>query len=128
MDMMYELKDKLCEEMNIASKEIVRKPGLNTGDLEYVHMLSDTIKNIDKIDWLEDEGYSQDGRDDDGYGQGMSYAQRRDGRNKNQGGRRRYSQDDGRSKMMDHIRMAIDSADERDRDKIKRFLRDLENA
>lgn len=30
--------------------------------------------------------------------------------------------------MMEHIKMAIDSADERDREKIKRFMRDLENA
>ena len=30
--------------------------------------------------------------------------------------------------MMEHIEMAIDSADERDREKIKRFMRELENA
>ena len=29
---------------------------------------------------------------------------------------------------MEHIEMAIDSADERDREKIKRFMRELENA
>ena len=29
--------------------------------------------------------------------------------------------------MMEHIEMAIDSANERDREKIKRFMRDLEN-
>ena len=42
--------------------------------------------------------------------------------------RGRYSRDDGRSEMMEHIEMAIDSADERDREKIKRFMRELENA
>lgn len=48
------------------------------------------------------------------------YSSRRDSRG-------RYSRDDGRSEMMEHIEMAIDSADERDREKIKRFMRELEN-
>ena len=60
MEKIYELKEKLCEELDKVSEEMVRKPGLNAGDLEFAHMLSDTIKNIDKIDRLEDDGYSRD--------------------------------------------------------------------
>lgn len=128
MDKMYELKDKLCEEMDKVSEEMVRKPGLNAGDLEFVHMLSDTIKNIDKIDRLEDDGYSQDGRDDGGYGRGVSYARRRGGRSIRRDSRGRYSRDDGRSEMMEHIEAALDAADDKDREAIKRFMRQLENA
>lgn len=125
MEKMYELKEKLCEELDKVSEEMVRKPGLNAGDLEFAHMLSDTIKNIDKIDRLEDDGYSRDGG---GYDRGMSYARGRGGRNVRRDNRGRYSRDDGRSEMLEHIEMAIDSADERDREKIKRFMRELENA
>ncbi len=140
MKALNELKDKLHGELD----EISRKPELGAGDLEIIHKLTDTIKNIDKICMLEDgEGYSEavDGGD---YGRGSSYANRgkhyvrghysrdggmdRSGYSSRRDSRGRYSRDDGRSEMMEHIEMAIDSADERDREKIKRFMRELENA
>ena len=140
MKALNELKDKLHDELD----EISRKPELGAGDLEIIHKLTDTIKNIDKICMLEDgEGYSEavDGGD---YGRGSSYANRgkhyvrghysrdggmdRSGYSSRRDSRGRYSRDDGRSEMMEHIEMAIDSADERDREKIKRFMRELENA
>ena len=140
MKALNELKDKLHDELD----EISRKPELGAGDLEIIHKLTDTIKNIDKICMLEDgEGYSEavDGGD---YGRGSSYANRdkhyvrghysrdggmdRGGYSSRRDSRGRYSRDDGRSEMMEHIEMAIDSADERDREKIKRFMRELENA
>ena len=46
MEYMHELKEKLCEEL----EEIARKPEMSAGDLEAAHKLTDTIKNIDKID------------------------------------------------------------------------------
>ena len=59
MKALYDLKDKLCAELD----EIAAKPNMSTGDLETVHKLTDTIKNIDKIMKLEDEsGYSRAGR------------------------------------------------------------------
>ena len=139
---MDKLKEKLWEEL----AEIDRKPEIGPGDLELAHKLTDTIKNIYKICMLEEEGgYSEavDGEDAN-YGRGSSYANR--GKHyvrghyslegggqggyssRRGGGRGGYSRDDGRSEMMEHIKMAIDSADERDREKIKRFMRDLENA
>ena len=45
MKALYELKDKLQDELD----EIARKPEMSAGDLETVHKLTDTIKNIDKI-------------------------------------------------------------------------------
>ncbi len=125
MEKIYELKEKLCEELDKVSEEMVRKPGLNAGDLEFAHMLSDTIKNIDKIDRLEDDGYSRDGG---GYGRGMSYARGRGGRNVRRDNRGRYSRDDGRSEMLEHLEMALDSASEQDRESIRRFMRQMDNA
>ena len=130
MEKLYDLKDKLCEEL----EEIVRKPDMGPGDLELIHKLTDTIKNIGKIEMLEEEGgYSQEDGRDDGYGRGMSYARgsggyHRGGRNTRRDSRGRYSRDDGRSAMMEHLEMALDSASDQDRETIKRFMRQLENA
>ena len=131
MEKLYELKDRLCEEL----EEIARKPDMGPGDLELIHKLTDTIKNIGKIEMLEEEGgYSQeDGQDGGGYGRGVSYARgrggyNRGGRNTRRDSRGRYSRDDGRSEMMEHLEMALDSASDQDRETIKRFMRQLENA
>ena len=42
--------------------------------------------------------------------------------------RGRYSRDDGRSEMMEHLEAALDSATEQDREDIRRFMRKLEQA
>ncbi len=130
MEKLYDLKDKLCEEL----EEIARKPDMGPGALELIHKLTDTIKNIGKIEMLEEEGgYSQEDGRDDGYGRGMSYARgrggyNRGGRNTRRDSRGRYSRDDGRSAMMEHLEAALDSASDQDRETIKRFMRQLENA
>ncbi len=140
MEKLYDIKDKLCEEL----EEYARKPELGAGDLEVLHKLTDTIKNIDKICMLEDEeGYSGTGA----YDGGSSYANRgkhwvrghyssdgRRGGNMRRDSRGRYgrtggySRDDGRSEMMEHLEMAIESANDQDRETIQRFMRQLENA
>ena len=119
MDKLYDLKDKLCQEL----EEIARKPDMGAGDLEVLHKLTDTIKNIDKICLLEEEGGYSEAVDGGDYGRGSSYANR--GRHYVRG---HYSREDGRSEMLAHIERALDSADERDREKLKRLLRELENA
>lgn len=137
MEKLYDLKEKLCEEL----EEYARKQDMGAGDLEVIHKLTDTIKNIDKICMLEDEGGYSSAVDGDGYGRGSSYANRgrhlvrahysRDGgrdyvsRRDNRG---RYSRDDGRNEMMEHLEMALDSATEQDREDIRRFMKKLENA
>lgn len=125
---MEKLKDRLWAEL----EELDRKADLKIGDIEYAHMLTDTIKNIDKICLLEEE--------DGGYGRGSSYANRgqhvvrrhysRDGgmEDPRRDDRGRYSREDGRSKMMEHLEMALDAASEQDREDIRRFMRKLENA
>lgn len=137
MKALYDLKDKLWDELD----EISRKPEMSAGDLEAVHKLTDTIKNIDKICMLEEEGgYSHDGEweaDMRGtYGRGSSYAGRGMNRGRDGGmgrgyssrrdSRGRYSRDGGREEMMKHVRKAIDSAPEEYKEEMERFLMDLE--
>ncbi|NCE63760.1 hypothetical protein D1159_03995, partial [Pseudoflavonifractor sp. 524-17] len=122
MEKLHELKEKLWTELD----ELAEKREMGAGDLELAHKLTDTIKNIEKICMLEEGGYSSavDGMD---YGRGSSYANRgqhyvrghysradgRGGYSMRRDSRGRYSRDDGRSEMMEHIGMAIDTADER---------------
>lgn len=143
MEKLYELKEKLFMEL----EEISDKPDLGAGDLELAHKLTDTIKNICKICLLEEEeGYSQEGEGGgNSYGSGNSYANRgkhrvrahysRDGEGGGYSGRRgrgysrnNHSQGDGRSEMMEHLEMALDSATDEDREDIKRFIRKMGNA
>lgn len=53
------VRERLCREFD----EIAAKPDMSIGDLEMLHKLTDTIKNIDKIEMLEGEGGSSYGGD-----------------------------------------------------------------
>ena len=139
MKALYELKDKLQMEL----EEIANKPELSAGDLETVHKLTDTIKNIDKICMLEEEGYSEDGYGRGGwearggyggghvlYDGGSSYrGRKRDsmGRYSRDGGTRYngYSRDAGA--LMEPMDALIRDADsEREREIIRHFKSELE--
>lgn len=125
MEYMYELKEKLCDEL----EKIARKNDMSAGDLEMAHKLTDTIKNIDKIDMLEDDGYSQAGDwDDRVYDRGSSYRnQRRDSRGRYS--RRMYSRGDAKDHMMEQMEMLMDQAgSEREREAIRRCMKQLETA
>lgn len=52
--LMYDLKETLCANM----EQYAKKDNLSRNDLDTVHMLTDTIKNIDKITAMEEQGYS----------------------------------------------------------------------
>ena len=139
MEYMYELKEKLCDEL----EEIARKPEMGAGDLEIIHKLTDTIKNIDKIEIMkEDGGYSQAGDWEmrGTYDRGSSYRRKRDsmGRYSRDGmgyrdGRmmpnRMYSRAEAKDHMMDELEeaMAVATTD-REKDIIKRAMDQLEKA
>lgn len=135
MEYMYELKEKLCREL----EEVARKPEMGAGDLELIHKLTDTIKNIDKIDALEDDGYSRGGdwemegrgnysRNGGAYNRGSSYARRRDSRGRYTSDRR-YSRDDAKSHMMEQMEQMMNgSQNEREREIIRRAMEQLEQA
>lgn len=136
MEYMHELKEKLCEELD----EIARKPEMGAGDLEIIHKLTDTIKNLDKIEMLEDGGYSQAGYRDGGssYNRGSSYANRgkhyvrghysREGySNEGRGSRGGYSRNDAKEAMMEQMEMLMDQAgSEREREAIRRCISQLD--
>ena len=52
---MKSIREKLCRELD----EVARKPDLGAGDLDILHKITDTVKNIDKIEMLEDGDYSR---------------------------------------------------------------------
>ena len=128
---MHELMKKTCE----ALEDIERSDRLNimnTADRELVAELVDLKKNILKVQKLEDEmeGYSENGGTD--YGRGSSYTGGEMNHGHDYSGRRdrrgRYSRNDGRDKMMEYLEKAWDAAPERDREGLKRFMHQLENA
>ena len=130
---MHELKDKLCEEL----EEIARKPEMSAGDLEAAHKLTDTIKNIDKIEMLEeDDGYSRDGdwemEGRGSYNRGSSYR----GRKRDSMGRysrtgrmypdRVYSRDSAKDRMMEQMEDMMGGANEREKEILRRAMDQLE--
>ena len=108
MHYMHDLKDLLCAELEDYAEKGKKSGKMSMGDLDSIHKLTDTVKNILKIDMLDGEtGYSEDGAYmgegriygtsyDDGMrrGVGYSYARGR-GRYAKRDSMGRYSRDDG---------------------------------
>lgn len=136
MEYMHELKEKLCDEL----EEIARKGELGAGDLEIIHKLTDTIKNLDKIEMLEDGGYSQAGDweiEGRAYNRGNSYSRRkrdsmgrysRDGRMMRSGYRdgRMYSRAEAKDDIIDQIEDMMGDADEKEKTILRRAMTELE--
>ena len=110
MDYMHDLKDLLCAELEDYAEKGKKSGKMSMGDLESIHKLTDTVKNILKINMLEEEGgYSEDGHYmgegriygtsyESGYSErgGSSYARGR-GRYAKRDSMGRYSRDGGMS-------------------------------
>lgn len=136
MHYMHDLKDLLCAELEDYAEKGKKSGKMSMGDLETVHKLTDTVKNIMKIDVLKEEsGYSEDGAYmgegriygtsyDDGMHRegGYSYARgrgryaKRDsmGRYSRDGGmsyRGGYSRDDGKHYMMEQLEEMMEEAE-----------------
>ena len=105
MHYMEDLKDLLCAELEDYAENGKKSGKMSMGDLDSIHKLTDTVKNIMKIDILKEEtGYSEDGAymgegriygtSYDGYDRGASYARGR-GRYAKRDSMGRYSRDDG---------------------------------
>ena len=133
MEYMHELKEKLCDEL----EEIANKGELGAGDLEIIHKLTDTIKNLDKIGMLED-GYSQAGDweiEGRAYNRGNSYARRkrdsmgrysRDGRAMRYRDDRMYSRAEAKEDIMDQIEDMMGDANEKEKAILRRAMTELE--
>ena len=156
MDYMHDLKDLLCAELEDYAEKGKKSGKMSMGDLESIHKLTDTVKNILKIDMLEEEsGYSEDGHYmgegriygtsyDDGIHRegGYSYARgryakrdsmgrySRDGGVSYRGGQRGgYSRDDGKEYMMEQLEEMMEQAQKpAEREALKRCMQALERA
>ena len=108
MHYMHDLKDLMCAELEDYAEKGKKSGKMSMGDLESIHKLTDTVKNILKIDMLEGEtGYSEDGAYmgedriygtsyDDGIRRGVDYSYARGrGRYAKRDSMGRYSRDDG---------------------------------
>lgn len=138
MEYMYKIKNMLCEEL----EEYGKKKSLSVSDVEMIHKLTDTVKNIDKIEMLEgDDGYSETYPY---YMGGSSYARGR-GRyaKRDSMGRyssdmdddyserrmdRRYSRDDAKDHMMNRLGEMMEDADPKEREALKECMRAIERA
>lgn len=124
MHAIYDLKEKLCDELEeYGSKK------LDAGTLDVVDKLAHTIKNLDKIiERYEEEEYSGDDMPYDG---GMSYARggNRGGSNRGRNysgarGRRGYSREGG---MISELRELMHEApDERTKAEFRKFIEKME--
>lgn len=102
MEILYELKDLLCEEL----VKINKKHDIgNMAELEVAYKAVDIIKDISTIEAMEEYG------DDYSYDDDMSYARNRDsmGRYSSRRGRRSY---DGRMMRMDRGYSGDDTKEE----------------
>lgn len=88
---MHKIKELLMDELYEYEDKVKKSGGkLSTGDLETLHKLTDTVKNIDKIEMLEEDGgYSEGG---DWMGEGRMYGTSYRGGSSNGGGSSSYSQ------------------------------------
>ena len=143
MEYMHKIKKMLCKEL----EEYGDKKSLSSADVEMIHKLTDTVKNLDKISLLEqgDDDYSETYPY---YMGGSSYAGRGRGRNarRDSMGRyssdmgssyddysearmdRRYSRDDAKDHLLDKMGEMMSSADEEQREILKDAMRKIERA
>lgn len=139
MHKVYELKEKLCKEL----EEYAAKEKLDLTTVEIVDKLAHAIKNIDKIlaVYEEEKGYSENGGGKYSYESGRmmypdyrmnrngSYARGR-GRYSNRG---RYSRDYGYSRAEEEMDSMVDSLQDMMQDlppdkqfEVRKFIQNLE--
>ena len=145
MEYIEKIKKMLCKELD----EYAMKSKLSMADVDAIHTLTDSVKNLDKIAMLEDgdsyDGYSE--MREYPYMGGSSYARGR-GRyaKRDSMGRyssddrmsyddysearmdRRYSRDDAKDHMMNKLGSMMEGADPNEREILKKCMRELERA
>ena len=144
MEYIEKIKKMVCKELD----EYAIKGKISGSDLDMIWKLTDTVKNLDKIEMLEDgdsyDGYSE--MREYPYMNGSSYARGR-GRyaKRDSMGRyssddrmtddysearmdRRYSRDDAKDHMMNKLGEMMTSANEEQREILKDAMRKIERA
>lgn len=146
-EFLEQLKKKLCKEL----EEYASKNKISMQDLEPLQLMTDIVKNIGKIEMLEDGGYSEARgmRGGMSYDDDMMYSERRGrgrnarrdsmGRYSSEGGTSyddytegssyrggRYSLDDAKDHILNKMGEMMTSADEEQRTVLKKAMRDIE--
>lgn len=100
MEILYDLKDLICEELD----KINKKHDINPGELEMAYKAVDIIKDITTIEAMEEYG------DEYSYDDDMSYARNRDsmGRYSSRRGRRSYEGGNYSNRRSYNDRMPMD--------------------
>lgn len=154
MEYIEKIKKMLCKELD----EYAMKSKLSMADIDVIHKLTDTVKNLDKIEMLEDEGGYSEARGGmrnrsymhgSSYDDDMMYSERRGrgryakrdsmGRYSSDMGSsyddysearmgRRYSRDDAKDHMMSKLGSMMEDADPKEREALKECMRALERA
>lgn len=142
MEYIEKIKKMLCKELEAFSV----KPNLTVTDLEKIHKLTDTVKNLDKIKMLEEESESYSearmGRGGSRYSYDDEYSERRGrGSNAKRDRMGRYSSDgdyseehrggmysynDAKDHMMSKLGEMMEDADPNEREILKDCMRRLE--
>lgn len=120
MKELFGIREMLCDELS----EYAGKQEMGTGELDVIHKLTASIKNIDKIEMMEGEGYSRDGDySQRRYSRDGDYSQRRYSRDSYGGGssyarrgthyvRGHYSRDGAKDDMKRQLQEMLDNADD----------------
>lgn len=143
---MHKIKEMLMDELYEYEEKAKKMANgkISSGDLETIHKLTDTIKNIDKIEMLESGDEFSGDTDFMGEGRihGISYARgrhgpakrdrmgrysREDGDDRGSSYRRRYSYDGGKEHIMEFVDEMIERAEnDKEREEYRRVKRQLE--
>ena len=125
----------LCKELD----EYAMKQKISSADLEMIWKLSDTVKNLDKIEMLEEDGghsYDDDMRYSERRGRGRNARRDSMGRYSSDNGAsydeypeermdRRYSRDDAKEHLKTKLGEMMEDANLKDRETLKECMRML---
>lgn len=127
MKYLEELRDAVCKEL----ERFAKSGEITSTNLDKIHKLTDTMKNLDKIEMLEGDGYSEDwtGR---GELYGTSYRGRRGNVKRDSMGRYSrdgdYSKDEAKDHILSKLGEMMEGADPNEREALKRAMREIERA
>ena len=144
MEYIEKIKKMLCKELD----EYAMKGKISGSDLDMIWKLTDTVKNLDKIEMLED-GNSYDGYSEmreypymgaSSYARGRGRYAKRDSMGRYSSDDRmnddysesrmdgRYSRDDAKDHMMNKLGSMMEDADPNEREILKDAMRKIERA
>ena len=154
---MHKIKEKLMDILDEYEERARKNPegSMSEAEIQKIHMLTDTIKNICKIEMLEGgEGYSEqiDGDGQSGYsregysrdgkwmarggyssnssrdGGGSSYDEGGSSYRRRRDSMGRYSRAEGKERMVEKLREMMNEAEGEERETISKWLKEIENA